>query len=175
MNFEKQQRDSQELLLSRSDFDWDEIGLIEAEIASIKSKDPSTKVGACIMGPDRSIVGKGFNGFPSGVIDYKCRYTERQLKYKLVAHAERNALDLCKIRPEGCTLYVNMPIVCNECAKSIIQNGIERVVVNKNGIFGSGPSNKWNIEMLMTKQMFLEANVDFVQYDFKIRVKVERL
>jgi dCMP deaminase len=91
------------------------------------SKDPSTKVGAVIVRPDRRIVSIGYNGFPSGVCDHEERYAERAVKYKFVSHAERNALDNVSQDVKGCTLYSTLQ-PCPECAKSIIQKGIAEVV-----------------------------------------------
>ncbi len=91
------------------------------------SKDPSTKVGSVIVRPDKRIVSLGYNGFPRGVCDHEERYTERAVKYKFVSHAERNALDNVSEDVTGCTLYSTLQ-PCSECAKSIIQKGIEKVV-----------------------------------------------
>lgn len=91
------------------------------------SKDPSTKVGAVIVRPDRRIVSVGYNGFPTGVCDHEERYAERAVKYKFVSHAERNALDNVTQDVTGCTLYSTLQ-PCSECAKSIIQKGISEVV-----------------------------------------------
>lgn len=91
------------------------------------SKDPSTKVGAVIVRPDKRIVSLGYNGFPRGVCDHEERYAERAVKYKFVSHAERNALDNVSEDVTGCTLYSTLQ-PCPECAKSIIQKGIKKVV-----------------------------------------------
>jgi len=139
---------------------WNDYGLILAEVASWKSKDPSTKVGAAIVSLDHRILGMGFNGFPRGVDDNPERYADRPTKYSLVAHAERNAMDLCEIRPAGATLYINKDVVCNECAKSVIQRGIARVVVNEQGKFGGNPEH-WLEQKKLTRMMFEEAGVEY--------------
>jgi dCMP deaminase len=152
---------------------WDEYGLVLAEVVSFKSKDPSTKVGAVILTKDNKVLSTGFNGFPRGVEDLVERYKDRPLKYQLVAHAERNAIDLCQIRPVGATLYCNKVFVCKECAKSIIQSGITRVVVNADGTFGSGASGAWEQDQMITSLMFNEANVSLesVALTFEIKIK----
>lgn len=91
------------------------------------SKDPSTKVGACIVNDDRQIVSVGFNGFPRGIFDFAKRYEDKEMKYLFVSHAERNALDNAFCSVEGATLYTTL-FPCNECAKGIIQKGIKTVV-----------------------------------------------
>lgn len=108
---------------------WDERFLDLALHVAQWSKDPSTKVGAVIVRPDKRIVSLGYNGFPRGVCDHEERYAERAVKYKFVSHAERNALDNVSEDVTGCTLYSTLQ-PCPECAKSIIQKGIKRVVTN---------------------------------------------
>ncbi|NDG30726.1 CMP deaminase, partial [bacterium] len=106
---------------------WDDRFLMLSDHVAQWSKDPRTKVGSCIVNDDKQVIGLGYNGFPRGVLDIESRYQDRKTKLLLVAHAERNALDNCFTNPRGCTLYVTLP-PCNECAKSIIQRGIKRVV-----------------------------------------------
>ena len=66
-----------------------------ASVISKLSKDPSTKVGAVIVRPDNSIASVGYNGFPKGFPDEESYWNNRDLKYKIVTHAEENALDFC--------------------------------------------------------------------------------
>src|SRR5688572_8065873 len=93
------------------------------------SKDPSTKVGAVAVGKSRhnhDIV-VGYNGFPRGIADTEDRLNDRQTKYKLIQHAERNVLDNARFDLSGATLYVTLH-PCSECAKSIVSRGIAKVV-----------------------------------------------
>ena len=98
----------------------------------MRSKDPNTQVGACIVSPDRKIVGVGYNGFPKGCSDDDLPW-EREgnwidTKYPYVCHAELNAILNSSITSlKGSTLYVAL-FPCNECAKAIIQTGISKVV-----------------------------------------------
>ena len=91
------------------------------------SKDPSTKVGACIVNADNQVLSLGFNGFPRGIFDFAKRYEDKETKYLFVSHAERNALDNAFGDTRGATLYTTL-FPCNECAKGIIQKGIKTVV-----------------------------------------------
>lgn len=93
------------------------------------SKDPVTQVGAVIVNERKQILGIGFNGFPRGVDDDEKKYTNREIKLLYVCHAERNALDNCLIdlHNQNATLYCTF-FPCTDCAKSIIQRGIKRVV-----------------------------------------------
>lgn len=116
------------------------------------SKDPSTKVGCVIVDKQNRVVSLGFNGFPRGVRDIDLRYADKETKYLFVAHAERNALDNAPLSVEGCTLYSPL-LPCNECAKSIIQKGIKKVVSYYPDV--DRPHLHWPI----TEKMFKEANV----------------
>lgn len=106
---------------------WDRRFLELAKTVSKWSVDPSTKVGSVIATYDNRILSLGFNGFPRGVDDDPKRYNDRPVKLKLVCHAERNALDNAHFDVTGDSLYSTL-FTCNECAKSVIQRGIARVV-----------------------------------------------
>ena len=111
---------------------WDRYFLGLAKYVSTASKDPSTKVGAVVVDPERRVVGTGYNGFPRGVNDSEERYQNRELKYELVVHAEINAILTAGDKARGGTLYVypgfGSPCMCTGCAKSAIQAGVRRVV-----------------------------------------------
>jgi len=132
--------------------DWDKRFLDLAEHVAQWSKDPRTKVGAVIVDEKKRVVSVGYNGFPRGVDDDEHRYEDRELKHLFVAHAERNALDNSPMPVDGFTLYSPL-MPCSECAKSIIQNGITRVVSYAPTRDGTGFN--WHI----TLKMFDEAGV----------------
>lgn len=122
------------------------------------SKDPSTKCGAVITRGNR-IVSLGFNGFPSGVHDYDARLADRELKYKMVLHAEVNALLFAKEDLSDCTLYVVPMPPCSRCAAQIIQAGIKTIVTV------SPPADKikrWFDEFHIASLMYSEAGVDLI-------------
>ena len=131
---------------------WSERFMALAEHVATWSKDPSTKVGCVIIDKQNRVVSIGFNGFPRGVRDDIARYQDRDTKLLFVAHAERNALDNAPLSVEGCTLYSPL-LPCNECAKSIIQKGIKKVVSYTP--VKDKPDFHWDI----TKKMFQEAGV----------------
>ena len=108
-----------------AELSWTEYYLWLAMAASVRSKDPSSHVGAVVV--KGSSVVTGYNGFPKGVQDLKHRW-ERPTKYDFVAHAERNALDNANFDVTGAKIYVTHYPPCNECAKSIIQRGISEVI-----------------------------------------------
>lgn len=102
-----------------------------ALLSSMRSKDPNTQVGACIVNPDKRIVGIGYNGFPVGcdddVFPWENSTPFLDSKYPYVVHAEPNAI-LNSIRSlEDCTIYVSL-FPCHECVKLIIQSGIKEIV-----------------------------------------------
>ncbi|CAI5742519.1 unnamed protein product [Peronospora destructor] len=120
----------------RSDYlSWDDYFMSVAFLSAMRSKDPSTQVGACIVNPERKIVGIGYNGFPNRCGDDELPWARESLtnspldtKYPYVCHAEMNAiLNKNSTDVKGCTMYVAL-FPCNECAKLIIQSGILRVV-----------------------------------------------
>lgn len=131
---------------------WSERFMAMAEHVATWSKDPSTQVGCVIVDKQNRVVSVGFNGFPRGIKDLAERYNDKETKYLFVAHAERNALDNASLSVEGCTLYSPL-LPCNECAKSIIQKGITKVVSYEPT--EDRPYLNWDI----TKKMFLEAGV----------------
>ncbi len=103
-----------------------------ALLSSYRSKDPNTKVGACIVNEDKRIIGIGYNGFPQGCSDEEFPWekgnpNELDNKYPYVVHAEPNAILNSTSSLKNATMYVTL-FPCNECAKLIIQSGIKRVV-----------------------------------------------
>lgn len=112
---------------------WDDYFMAVAFLSAMRSKDPSTQVGACIVNPDKRIVGIGYNGFPRGCSDDELPWDrvaddELDTKYPYVCHAEVNAiLNKNSAEVKGCSIYIAL-FPCNECAKVIIQSGIAEVV-----------------------------------------------
>lgn len=105
---------------------WDRRYMELAWFWSQNSKDPSTKVGAVIVGDDKRLVCMGYNGFPPGIRDDE-RLMKRETKYPLMMHAERNVLDNCQFDTKGATLYATLA-PCAQCALSIISKGVRKVV-----------------------------------------------
>lgn len=108
---------------------WDRRFIELAQLIASWSKDPSTKVGCVVVGPDREIRSTGFNGFPRGIEDRPARLEDRTVKYPLICHAEENAIMHAArigVALKGCTAYVTFP-PCTRCARSLIQAGISRV------------------------------------------------
>jgi dCMP deaminase len=120
------------------------------------SKDPSTKTGAVIVRPDRSIVSVGYNGFPRGVNDSYERLNDRPIKYAMVTHAEVNAILSAHGPVEGCTIYVHPWPPCSSCAGAVIQAGIKRVVSVEPT---PEQEERWGDSFNIMRTMFREAGV----------------
>ena len=92
------------------------------------SKDPSTKVGAVIVRPDKTQASMGFNGFAKGADDDPAIYADRKKKYELIIHAEANALIHANGPVTGCTLFTWPFAPCIRCAVMMLQAGIRHYV-----------------------------------------------
>ena len=96
--------------------DWDERFFALADMVGSWSKDPSTKVGAVIIRPDRTIASVGYNGFPRGVYDGPEIYEDRPRKLLRTVHAEANAILSAREPLHGYTLYVTPLHPCANCS-----------------------------------------------------------
>ena len=109
---------------------WDDYFMSVAYISSLRSKDPRTQVGACIVDTNHRIISTGYNGMPNNCNDSEMPWEPKEgleSKYLYVVHAEQNAILYGKNDLQGCTFYATL-FPCNECSKSIIQSGISEVV-----------------------------------------------
>lgn len=113
---------------------WDEYFMGIAVLSSLRSKDPSTQVGSCIVSKDNRILSIGYNGAPNGFKDkyfpWEREGDNLKTKYPFVCHSELNAISNFRGNNkdlEGARLYVTL-FPCNECTKLIIQNGIKEII-----------------------------------------------
>lgn len=153
---------------------WDHVGLRQALSWAKESKDPNTKVGCIILGPDHEPRSSGFNGFPRGIADLPERLTDRDLKLKYTVHAELNAI-LAAARVgtplKGCTLYIaatdaDYPVFgghpCgSQCSCPIIQAGIVEIV--------AAPTKgltKWRDDVAFGRMLTSEAGIIFREVAF---------
>ena len=149
---------------------WDQYFMGMAHLSAMRSKDPNTRVGACIVNPQKRVVGLGYNGFPYGCEDDEFPWARDgqflETKYPYVVHAELNAI-LNSIQDlHGCTLYVSL-FPCNECAKAIIQAGITCVVYESDKYDGTEGH-------IASKRMFHDAGVKLIQlpYDMEVETRI---
>ncbi|MBQ9425441.1 MAG: dCMP deaminase family protein [Erysipelotrichaceae bacterium] len=145
---------------------WEEYFMGLAHLSALRSKDPNTQVGACIVDQDNKVVSIGYNGMPRGCNDADFPW-EREggfldTKYAFVVHAELNAI-LNSPRPvNGCTLYVSL-FPCNECAKAIIQSGIKKIIYESDKYDGTEGN-------IASKKMLQEAGVELQQLPYEVNV-----
>lgn len=140
---------------------WDEYFMGVAALSAMRSKDPNTQVGACIVSQDNKILSMGYNGFPMGCSDdefpWKREGTPLETKYLYVTHSELNAiLNYRGGSLEGAKLYVTL-FPCNECAKAIIQSGIKTIVYDSDK-YGETPG------VIASKRMLEAAGVSCQSY-----------
>lgn len=138
---------------------WDEYFMGVATLSGMRSKDPNTQVGACIVSQDHKILSMGYNGFPMGCSDDEFPW-EREgepldNKYFYTTHSELNAiLNYRGGSLEGATMYVTL-FPCNECAKAIIQSGIKRLIYDDNK-YENTPSVIASMRMLKASGVKIE-------------------
>ena len=140
---------------------WDEYFMGIALLSSMRSKDPSTQVGACIVNSEKRIMSMGYNGMPSKCSDDEYPWDKDSnpldSKYLYVCHAELNAILNCNSgNVRGCTVYTTL-FPCNECAKAIIQSGIAEVVYMEDKYSDSD-------SVKASKRMFDTAGVKYRLY-----------
>lgn len=140
---------------------WDLRHLSVAKKIATWSKDPSTQVAALVVTPDNRPVSWGFNGFPMGVADAPERYADRELKYKLIVHAEMNALTFAEGRARGAVLYTWPFPPCARCAGIIIQHGLFRVVAP---VLPAELQSRWGEEIALARQILAEAGIHYHLY-----------
>lgn len=144
---------------------WDARFLrIAAREVSTWSKDPSTKCGAIITSNNR-IVSTGYNGFPSRIADTPERLGDRETKYKLIIHAEINALHEAREDTTGHTVYTYPLPPCHRCALDIIQRGISRIVAIE---ASDEIKARWKESNELSMSLFEEAGIEVTIYDKSI-------
>ena len=140
---------------------WGDRYINLAKEISTWSKDPSTKVGAVVIGNNGEVLSQGYNGFPRSIKDTPQRLKDRGKKYNLVVHAEMNAIynaSLNGVSLKGSTLYVYGLPICNECAKGVIQVGIDKVIATRPADY----NKEWDESIKDAKALFKEAEVEYI-------------
>ena len=174
-NYSKRSRKGKPNMSSkkRSDYlSWDEYFMAVAGLSAMRSKDPSTQVGACIVSKDNRILSIGYNGAPNGFDDDKFPWAREgenlNTKYPYVCHAELNAIlnyrgstkDL-----EDSKIYVYL-FPCNECAKMIIQSGIKHVIYLSDK-YANSENN------IASRKLFDECNVKYSKINLKQKREIK--
>ncbi|WP_424526041.1 deoxycytidylate deaminase [Spiroplasma endosymbiont of Glossina fuscipes fuscipes] len=142
----------------RSDYlSWDDFFLSVAHVCAMRSKDPHTQVGSCVVNQIGQIIATGYNGLPRGLNDDEFPWARDgeylDTKYPYVAHAELNAILSARTNLENCRIYTTL-FPCAECAKIIIQAGIKEIIYDDDKYVGSDDNKA-------AKRMFDQAHVSY--------------
>lgn len=155
--------------MKRTDYiSFDELYMGIAELASKRSKDPSTRHGACIINKYNRIISIGYNGLPKGLNDdgynesgsvngVVIDYWLTPNKYPYVVHAEENAILNATVDLKDTILYLYSEkgyYPCSTCARMMSQTGIKEVVM-KTAIRENTPQYDWS----HTKHIFEQARI----------------
>ena len=147
---------------------WETYFMGIAHLSALRSKDPNTQVGAVIVDQEHKVGSIGYKGFPKGCSDdeypWENEGSSLETKYVYVVHAELNAILNSPRTVKGCSIYVSL-FPCHECAKAIIQSGIQEIVYESDK-YASSES------VLASKRMLESAGVKMVQLTKKVNVEV---
>ncbi|MDR1698188.1 MAG: dCMP deaminase family protein [Erysipelotrichaceae bacterium] len=152
-------------ITARTIISWDEYFMGMAFLSALRSKDPSTQVGACIVDADNKVVSNGYNGMPRLLNEAKLTWNKGKdldNKYLYVVHAELNAILNSRAGTDlrGCRIYVTL-FPCNECAKAIIQAGINEIIYYED-------KYESMVETKAAKRLFDLAGVKYRAYSLRI-------
>lgn len=141
---------------------WDQYFMGIALLSAERSKDPHTRVGACIVDPDNKILSVGYNGMPCGCPDDEYPWGNEgdalDTKYLYVCHAELNAiLNYSGFRLKGARIYTTL-FPCNECTKALIQSGIREVIYKEDKYSDTA-------SVLAAKKMMKSAGMTYRRYE----------
>ena len=135
----------------------------KARVVASRSRDPSTKCGAVIVRPDKSVCAEGYNGFPRAMPDVEVYYEEKREKHDRIIHAEMNALLAAREPLQGYTIYTTTQ-PCKNCAKHIIAAGIQQVIwPTPNDPSQVGIAERWAEDFARARQLFDECGVIYLE------------
>lgn len=147
-------------IVPRKCISWDECFMRMAHVIAERSKDPSTQAGAVVVNDANVVVGLGYNGFPRGirndVLPWEREGDLENTKYAYICHAEENAIYNSNNSTKDCRMYCVL-FPCNECAKTIIQNGIKEIIYESD-------KYKDTPAVRASKKMFKLAKINIRQY-----------
>lgn len=139
---------------------WDKRFFGLAKYIAQWSKDKNTGVGAVIVNDDKKVISLGFNGFPRGVDDDVIERHQSPVKFHFTAHAESNAINESEVSLRDGTLYCTF-FPCSDCARSIIQKFIKRVVAPKPDF----EDPRWGLGHMVSLEMFEESGIEVSFYE----------
>jgi dCMP deaminase len=140
-----------------SHLNWDEYFMLQAMMASFKSKDPNTKVGCVFVDENNHQLTMGYNGQIAGIDESQLPWGNNkavpldQQKYAYVVHSEANAILHAKTSLEGARCYVTL-FPCNECAKMMATVKVKEIVYLSDKYDGT-------VENQISKKIFEMSNI----------------
>lgn len=147
---------------------WDEYFMLQAMMASFKSKDPNTKVGCVFVDDNNHQISMGYNGQIAGIDESKIPWGNiksvplDQQKYAYVVHSEANAVLHAKASLENSRCYVTL-FPCHECAKMLATVKIKEVVFLSDKYAGT-------VENSIAKRIFEMSNISYRELKLKSNV-----
>lgn len=140
---------------------WDQYFMTLAKVSALRSKDPNTQVGTCIVNDKKRVVGLGYNGMPLGNdVDFPWSRegeNESETKYSYVIHAEINTILNSTTPLFNTTLYTTL-FPCSSCAKTIVQSGIKKVIYLNNFY-------EKTIDIQISKNILSISGVEIIKID----------
>lgn len=152
---------------------WDEYFIGIAALTAMRSKDPNTQVGACIVSNDNRVLSVGYNGAPNGFDDDDFPWDREgdrlETKYPYVCHSELNAIlnfrgNMREL--QTARIYVHY-FPCVDCTKVIIQAGIKEVIY-----LHDFNHESLGVEVKASIRMFEKSGVKYRQFKAKGRKEV---
>jgi dCMP deaminase len=144
--------------------------MLQAMMASFKSKDPNTKVGCVFVDDNNHQLSMGYNGQIAGIDETKIPWgNDRSVpldlqKYAYVVHSEANAILHAKTGLESARCYVTL-FPCHECAKMMATVKVKEVVYLSDKYAGT-------IENSIAKKIFDMSNIRY--REFKITPEITK-
>lgn len=138
---------------------WDLRFLNLASLISTWSRDPSTKCGAVIVRPDKTVASVGYNGFPKDMYDDPEKYANKEEKYSRIVHCEMNALLHLNEDTRGYTLYTTA-LCCDRCAVHMLQAGISRFVA----WVAPDYESRWADSIKRTRSYYADCGAEHKEY-----------
>lgn len=142
-----------------SSLNWDEYFMLQAMMASFKSKDPNTKVGCVFVDDNNHQLSMGYNGQIAGIDETKIPWGNSksvpldQQKYAYVVHSEANAILHAKAPLSHSRCYVTL-FPCHECAKMLSTVKIKEIVYLTDKYNGT-------VENSIAKKIFEMSNIQY--------------
>lgn len=145
----------------KSNLSWDEYFMLQAIMASFKSKDPATKVGCVFVDQNNHQLSMGYNGMTAGIDETQVPWGKDksvpldEQKYAYVVHSEANAILHAKTSLRGSRVYVTL-FPCHECAKMLATTGVTEVIYLSNKYHG-------RVENKIAMKIFDMSNISYRQ------------